>query len=98
MTFANVEVKSLKKGVALSIRMISISTLIPKLRVMKYNPGIIIRKISENLYKIAMNADLANFTETPPIEFIIYNIVNYVPSPINFNINIIKLLLFLFFL
>ena len=46
------------------------------------------KKISENLYKIAMNADLANFTETPPIEFIIYNIVNYVPSPINFNINL----------
>lgn len=54
MTFANVEVKSLKNGVYSSILMISKSTLIPKLRVMKYNPGIIIRKISENLYVITV--------------------------------------------
>lgn len=54
MTFANVEVKSLKNGVASSIRMISKSTLIPKQRVMKYNPGIIIRKISEILYVITL--------------------------------------------
>ena len=54
MTFANVEVKSLKNGVASSIRMISKSTQTPKQRVMKYNPGIIIRKISEILYVITL--------------------------------------------
>lgn len=54
MTFANVEVKSLKNGVATSILMIFKSTLIPRQRVMKYKPGIIIRKISENLYVITV--------------------------------------------
>lgn len=46
------------------------------------------KKISENLYKIAMNSGNTNFNDNPPLEFIIYNIVNYVPSPINFNINL----------
>ena len=52
MTFANVEVKSLKNGVTSSILMISKSTLVPRQRVMKYKPGIIIRKIDDSAVSV----------------------------------------------
>ena len=45
-------------------------------------------KICLNLHKIAINYKLLNYNIDAPIEFIIYNIVNFIPSPINFNINL----------
>lgn len=45
-------------------------------------------KICQNLHKIAINYKLLNYNIDAPIEFIIYNIVNFIPSPINFNINL----------